>query len=318
MLGAEGQRSRWRRPTRALVVVALLVAGLFVLGGCVADPPPLIGTAVPGDGGATVSWQPPLAAPMPIVAYVVTPWIGQVAQTPTRFNSTATTETVVGLTNGTTYRFTVVAINSLGNDSASSASSNAVTPGFSFVKGVELEPPLPTGSNRPSLHGGRRRAAGLGGQRVRSRHGQVLRRPPSARHQRHLDQSLVCHVHRLQRRRHDVRRGEAIHHRGRPVHPQPDLLPPGRRHVEPGGEARHHRLLGSRRNRQLARHLEEQRHDEGPCVRSIPRQPLQVVSQHCLDEWQRLPDVVHRSGRRRGIGSGRRHTGRGGYPPANG
>ena len=83
-----------------------------------------------------MSWQPPLAAPMPIVAYVVTPWIGQVAQTPTRFNSTATTETVVGLTNGTTYRFTVVAINSLGNDSASSASSNAVTPGFSFVKGV--------------------------------------------------------------------------------------------------------------------------------------------------------------------------------------
>ena len=46
------------------------------LSACVADPPPLIGTATPGNGQAVVSWQPPLAAPAPITAYVVTPWIG--------------------------------------------------------------------------------------------------------------------------------------------------------------------------------------------------------------------------------------------------
>jgi alpha-tubulin suppressor-like RCC1 family protein len=75
-----------------------------------------------------VSWQAPLGIPFPITAYEVTPWIGQVRQNPIRFNSTATTQTVTGLTNGATYTFTVVAINTLGSDSASSDSSNPVTP----------------------------------------------------------------------------------------------------------------------------------------------------------------------------------------------
>jgi len=88
-----------------------------------------MGTAVGGNDKATVSWQAPLAVPAPIIAYVVTPWIGQTAQTPVRFNSTATTETIPGLTSGTTYTFTVVAINALNNDSASSAASNPVTIG---------------------------------------------------------------------------------------------------------------------------------------------------------------------------------------------
>jgi hypothetical protein len=100
----------------------------FGLSGCVADPPPLIGVATGGDQAARVSWQPPLAAPIPITAYVVTPWVGQVAQSSIRFNSTATTQTLTGLTNGTTYTFTVKAVDALGNDSASSASSNPVTP----------------------------------------------------------------------------------------------------------------------------------------------------------------------------------------------
>jgi hypothetical protein len=109
-------------------VLVLVVGGLLWLTGCVADPPPRIGLAVSGNGQATVTWQAPLGIPFPIVAYVVTPLVNSVPQTPTRFNSTATTETVTGLTNGTSYTFEVKAINTLGNDSASSESSNPVTP----------------------------------------------------------------------------------------------------------------------------------------------------------------------------------------------
>ena len=123
-------RGAWVRRSRLgrVGLVVVVAAALLGLSGCVADPPPLIGLAVAGNGQATVSWLPPLGIPTPIVAYVVTPVIGNVPQTPTRFNSTATTETVTGLTNGTTYTFEVKAINSLGNDSASSGSSNPVTP----------------------------------------------------------------------------------------------------------------------------------------------------------------------------------------------
>jgi Fibronectin type III domain len=117
-----------RRGVRHLGVGVVMAGALMTLTGCVADPPPLIGTAVAGDSQAVVSWQPPLAFPAPITAYVVTPYVGPVAQPSVQFNSTATTETVTGLTNGTTYTFTVTAINALGDESTSSWSSNPVTP----------------------------------------------------------------------------------------------------------------------------------------------------------------------------------------------
>src|SRR5260370_39218238 len=53
--------------------------------------------------------------------------MGSPAQTVTTFNSTATTETVTGLSNGTAYTFTVAATNAAGTGAASSA-SNSVTP----------------------------------------------------------------------------------------------------------------------------------------------------------------------------------------------
>ena len=42
-----------------LGIVLLVGVGMLSLASCVADPPPVIGTAVPGDTQATVSWDAP-------------------------------------------------------------------------------------------------------------------------------------------------------------------------------------------------------------------------------------------------------------------
>jgi hypothetical protein len=118
------------RSAVAVVVVAVVSLSLT---GCVADPPPLIGTATVGDGQAWVSWQPPLGMPFPVTGYVVTPWVGSARLTPTTFYTPATRQTVTGLTNGVTYTFSVHSINALGNDSAESARSNPVTPVAMFT-----------------------------------------------------------------------------------------------------------------------------------------------------------------------------------------
>jgi hypothetical protein len=90
---------------------------------------PTIGTVAAGDGQATVSWAAPVSdGGSPITGYVVTPYIGDAPQSPVPFNSTATTETVTGLTNGTTYQFRVQAINAVGTGPYS-ALSEALTPG---------------------------------------------------------------------------------------------------------------------------------------------------------------------------------------------
>lgn len=89
---------------------------------------PTIGTATAGDGQATVTWTAPASdGGSAITGYVVTPSIGGSAQPPVTFNSTATSQDVTGLTNGTAYTFTVAAVNGVGTG-AGSAASNAVTP----------------------------------------------------------------------------------------------------------------------------------------------------------------------------------------------
>ena len=57
----------------------------------------------------------------------MTPYIGYAPAPPTTYNSTATTQTVTMLTNGTTYSFRVRAINAVGF-SAYSTVTNPVTP----------------------------------------------------------------------------------------------------------------------------------------------------------------------------------------------
>jgi hypothetical protein len=89
---------------------------------------PSIGTAVAGNGQATVSWTPPTSnGGLSITGYVVTPYIGAVAQPPAAAPASATSVVVTGLVNGTTYTFRVAATNALGT-SAESSASNAVTP----------------------------------------------------------------------------------------------------------------------------------------------------------------------------------------------
>jgi hypothetical protein len=89
--------------------------------------PPLMGSAVAGNAQATVSWTAPFDGGSPVTGYVVTPYIGAVPQTAIAFGASPTSQTITGLANGTTYTFTVAAINALGTGPASAA-SNPVTP----------------------------------------------------------------------------------------------------------------------------------------------------------------------------------------------
>ena len=81
-----------------------------------------------GTTSATVAWTAPASGGTP-ASYRITPYVGAAAQPATTITGTppATTATVTGLTQGTTYRFTVQAINPAGSGPAS-AQSNAVTP----------------------------------------------------------------------------------------------------------------------------------------------------------------------------------------------
>ncbi|HWS47777.1 MAG TPA: DUF4082 domain-containing protein, partial [Acidimicrobiia bacterium] len=88
-------------------------------------------SAVPaGDGAATVFWTPPGQGGSPITQYTITPYVGGVAQAPTAASATATSATLTGLTDGTTYTFTVTAVNANGPGPESTASP-PVTPAAS-------------------------------------------------------------------------------------------------------------------------------------------------------------------------------------------
>ena len=86
---------------------------------------------------ASLSWTAPSAANgATITGYTVTPYIGQVAQTPQTFSGTGTTGTVTGLTADTTYSFTVVATSSNGPSPASGASATYTTPAAATAPGA--------------------------------------------------------------------------------------------------------------------------------------------------------------------------------------
>ena len=87
-------------------------------------------TASAGNGLASVSWTAPASTGgSAITGYVVTPYLnGTTAQTAQTFVSTATTESVTGLTNGTAYTFKVAAKNGVGTGSQSTASASVTLP----------------------------------------------------------------------------------------------------------------------------------------------------------------------------------------------
>jgi len=71
-------------------------------------------TVAPGSAQATVSWRAPAGHGHAISTYVITPYLGTVAQTPQTFHSAATVEVVTGLTDLKSYAFTVAARNAVG------------------------------------------------------------------------------------------------------------------------------------------------------------------------------------------------------------
>jgi hypothetical protein len=88
-------------------------------------------STLPGNAQATVLWLAPTTnGGSPITGYIVTPLIGSTAQTPRTFNSTATTQVITGLTNGTTYTFQVRAfnVNGVGPPSGNAGSVTVGTP----------------------------------------------------------------------------------------------------------------------------------------------------------------------------------------------
>jgi hypothetical protein len=102
--------------------------------------------AVAGNASATVTWTAPPDGGSPITSYTVTPYVGSTAQTSTTVTGTppATSATIGGLSNGTSYTFTVTATNAVGAGAAS-APSNAVTPGVA---------PAPAYVQQVSAHSG--------------------------------------------------------------------------------------------------------------------------------------------------------------------
>ncbi len=106
--------------------VGLPASGAVTVGAPTAPGQP---SAQPSSTLVTLSWAVPASNNgAAISGYVVVPWIGTAAETARTFNSAATTETITGLTNGTTYRFSVAAKNARGTG-PSSAQSAAVLVG---------------------------------------------------------------------------------------------------------------------------------------------------------------------------------------------
>ncbi|MBI3624079.1 fibronectin type III domain-containing protein, partial [Candidatus Saccharibacteria bacterium] len=108
---------------------------------------PLSVNVVQGNAQAAVSWVTPTNNNgSAITGYKVTPYIGYTAQATRIFNSTSTTQTITGLTNGQSYTFSVAATNSRGTG-AQAVSSSAIT----GTASPPLQPTGVTGNNQATV-----------------------------------------------------------------------------------------------------------------------------------------------------------------------
>jgi uncharacterized repeat protein (TIGR01451 family) len=110
-----------------VTVVTYGVAGAPAYTYTAAPAAPAAPAATAGAASATVSWSAPASNGSPITGYVVTPYLNGVAQAPQSFDASTTTRTITGLTVGSSYTFTVAAVNAAGTGPAS-PQSNAVVP----------------------------------------------------------------------------------------------------------------------------------------------------------------------------------------------
>jgi hypothetical protein len=97
-------------------------------------------TATGGNGVVLVSWSAPNDGGSPIISYTVTRYVGGSVQAADVFTSAATSEVETGLTNGTTYTFTVTATNVVGSSPASAPSIQVTpqVPSVSLINGATL------------------------------------------------------------------------------------------------------------------------------------------------------------------------------------
>jgi hypothetical protein len=116
--------------------VILVVLSIFLVHSCKKDKPisvpgtPTISTVTAGNAQATITFTPPSEnGGSAITGYTVTSSPDSITGT-----GLASPITLVGLTNGTSYIFTIIATNSIGN-SASSSASYSVTPNITDPDG---------------------------------------------------------------------------------------------------------------------------------------------------------------------------------------
>ena len=86
-------------------------AAISSLAGCALPLAPAFPSGTSGNASSLLSWFPANGNGFPITGFVITPFIGAVAQAPQTFNNAANAQTVTGLSNGTTYTFKVAAKN---------------------------------------------------------------------------------------------------------------------------------------------------------------------------------------------------------------
>ncbi|MEO6821183.1 MAG: fibronectin type III domain-containing protein, partial [Candidatus Nanopelagicales bacterium] len=110
-----------------------------------APAPPTIGTATAGDSSAVISFAPPAGAWPPVTSFSVTSNPGGVMAT-----GTTSPIPVSGLTNGTSYTFTVTATNAVGTSPAS-AESGSVTPAAVTTPGPPTGLTAVPGNNQVAL-----------------------------------------------------------------------------------------------------------------------------------------------------------------------